>query len=240
MTEEAPTPQPRRSWRLLDEAGPAGKYGWVIVLLCLVYAVTAAADTAGGYAVVVLVQSLTLWLVFAASESHRAQRAAGAAAVAAAVGAVVTWGLGWAYDVNLTGQKILSLGSVALYLVAIAVIGHYLIRRPAVDARTLFGAVAIYLMLGLVFAFAYRSISLIQTDPAFFGAAGSGDSADFLFFSFVTLTTTGYGNLIPETNPGQSVAVLEVIIGQLFLVTAVAKVVGSWRVRGTAPDGEHD
>jgi voltage-gated potassium channel Kch len=53
-----------------------------------------------------------------------------------------------------------------------------------------------------------------------------------LFFSFITLTTTGYGNLIPATNPGQSLAVLEALTGQLFLVTAVAKVVNAWRPRG--------
>jgi Ion channel len=50
-----------------------------------------------------------------------------------------------------------------------------------------------------------------------------------LYFSFTTLTTTGYGNLVPAANPGQSLAVSEMLIGQLFLVTAVAKVVTIWR-----------
>ena len=53
-----------------------------------------------------------------------------------------------------------------------------------------------------------------------------------LFFSFVTLTTTGYGNLVPAGNPGQSLAVLEALLGQLFLVTAIGKVVSVWRPRG--------
>ena len=53
-----------------------------------------------------------------------------------------------------------------------------------------------------------------------------------LFFSFVTLTTTGYGDLVPAGNPGQSLAVLEALLGQLFLVTAVGKVVSVWRPRG--------
>jgi hypothetical protein len=43
------------------------------------------------------------------------------------------------------------------------------------------------------------------------------------------LTTTGYGNLVPAANPGQTFAVLEMLTGQLFLVTAVAKVVSTWR-----------
>jgi Ion channel len=50
-----------------------------------------------------------------------------------------------------------------------------------------------------------------------------------LFFSLATLTTMGYGNLVPAAKPGQSFAVLEAIVGQLFLVPAVAKVVTAWR-----------
>ena len=52
-----------------------------------------------------------------------------------------------------------------------------------------------------------------------------------LFFSFVTLASTGYGNLVPAANPGQSLAVLEALLGQLFLVIAVAKIVAAWRPR---------
>ena len=57
---------------------------------------------------------------------------------------------------------------------------------------------------------------------------GDGSISDDLFFSFVTLTTTGYGNLVPSQNPGQSLAVMEAVVGQLFLVTAVAKIVTAW------------
>ena len=57
----------------------------------------------------------------------------------------------------------------------------------------------------------------------------TGPFAQDLFFSFTTLTTTGYGNLVPAENPGQSFALAEMLIGQLFLVTAVAKVINSYR-----------
>ena len=70
----------------------------------------------------------------------------------------------------------------------------------------------------------------VQEAP-FFGDAGDGTIADVLFFSFITLTTTGYGNLVPAQNPGQSLAVLEALLGQLFLVTAVAKIVSAWQPR---------
>jgi len=63
---------------------------------------------------------------------------------------------------------------------------------------------------------------------AFFGANGDGKIPQDLFFSFTTLTTTGYGNLVPAGNPGQSFAVAEMLIGQLFLVIAVAKVINAY------------
>ena len=70
---------------------------------------------------------------------------------------------------------------------------------------------------------------------------GDGTVGDVLFFSFVTLTTTGYGDLVPAGDPGQSLAVLEALLGQLFLVTAVAKVVTAWRPRAwRTPEGEPD
>jgi hypothetical protein len=60
--------------------------------------------------------------------------------------------------------------------------------------------------------------------------------AQTFFFSFTTLTTTGYGNLVPAGNPGQTISVLEMILGQLFLITALGKIVTEWRPRGWHPD----
>ena len=53
--------------------------------------------------------------------------------------------------------------------------------------------------------------------------------SDFLFFSYTTLTTTGYGNLVPGGQPGRMIAGLEMMIGQIFLVTLVAGLVSLWR-----------
>jgi hypothetical protein len=72
----------------------------------------------------------------------------------------------------------------------------------------------------------------------FFGDQGDGTIAQTLFFSFTTLTTTGYGNLVPANEPGQSLAVTEMILGQLFLITAVGKVVSAWRPRLGRANGD--
>jgi len=129
-----------------------------------------------------------------------------------------------------------------LYFIAPFSIVRHLAMRHQVDSETMYGAIAAYLLIGMCFAFLYRAVSVMQAG-AFFGSAGDGSMADMLFFSFVTMTTTGYGNLVPASNPGQSLAVLEALIGQLFLITAVGKLVASWtpravlRMRGE-PTGE--
>ncbi|HEY5882608.1 MAG TPA: potassium channel family protein [Nakamurella sp.] len=91
----------------------------------------------------------------------------------------------------------------------------------------------------MFFAFAYRGIGILQPAP-FFGAAGDGDTAQVLFFSFVTLTTTGYGDLVPAGNPGQTLAVVGAVLGQLFLVTAVAKIITVWKPRGWRASDDPD
>ena len=61
--------------------------------------------------------------------------------------------------------------------------------------------------------------------------AGGAHAAprDYMFFSYTTLTTTGYGNLVPAGDIGQILAVFEMLIGQIFLVTLVARLVSLWR-----------
>lgn len=126
---------------------------------------------------------------------------------------------------------IVFLTGCALYVVApVSTVRHIGYRRE-VDQVTMLGALCAYLLIGMAFAFVYRSLDAAQADP-FFGVGGDGTLSEDLFFSFVTLTTTGYGNLVPGGNPGQSLAVLEALLGQLFLVTAIGKVVSAWHPRG--------
>ena len=117
-----------------------------------------------------------------------------------------------------------------LYVAAPIIIIRRLVQRRAADTQTLLGAIAAYLMAGMAFAFVYRALGTLQAGP-FFGSQGEGSFSQDLFFSFTTLTTTGYGNLVPDANPGQTWPSLEMLIGQLFLVTAVARVVSAWQPR---------
>jgi Ion channel len=117
--------------------------------------------------------------------------------------------------------------SCVLYLIAPFSIVRDLVTRPAIDRETLLGAVAAYVLIGMFFAFAYKAAGEFGSVP-FFGTDGPGSLSQDLFFSFVTMTTVGYGNLVPAANPGQSLAVVEALIGQLFLVVAVGKIINSF------------
>ncbi len=224
----------------ITDRDAANKYGFVLLLLGLSYITSVYAEGPAGIAAVMLVQLVTLWLTFSASESHKARRIAGVACLVLALLLVAGALFGIVLEVDQAAVHIMAIVSVLLYLIAPMVILRHLLRRNVVDLRTILGAVAIYVMLGMMFAFSYRAISVWQLDPAFFGSGGRGDNADFLFFSFITLTTTGYGDLVPAGNPGQSVAVLEAVTGQLFLVTALAKIVNAWRLPQAATPSASD
>ena len=112
-----------------------------------------------------------------------------------------------------------------LYVAAPLIIVRHLVLRRTVDTQTVLGAIAAYLMVGMAFAFAYRAQGVLQGGP-FFGPQGEGSFSRTCSSRSPPLTTTGYGNLVPALNFGQTFAVGEMLIGQLFLVTAV---VGTWR-----------
>jgi ion channel len=207
---------------------PANRYGLVVALIAVSYVVTAAIHGSSAQSAVVLIQLLTVWIVFTVSESPVARRIAGIAVVIGAFLTVIAWIAGSiAGDKNVT--RVLFVISALLYLVAPVIIVRHIFRRSVVDGQTVLAAIAAYLLIGMMFTFAFLATSAIQVTPPFFGAQGPGSASQDLFFSFVTLTTTGYGNLVPAANPGQTLAVLEAIAGQLFLVTTVAKVVTAWR-----------
>lgn len=203
------------------------RYGLVLGLIGLTYLVTVADTGDAGSAVVIAVQLATVWVALTVSESVHARRIAGAGVVLVVAGTVVGGVLGYRAGGSNPATGALYVVNAMLYLLAPILILLHLMRRRTIDLQTFLGAIAAYLLIGMMFAFSYRALGEFQSTP-FFGAQGDGSAADDLFFSFVTLTTTGYGNLVPAANPGQTLAVLEAVTGQLFLVTAVAKIVTGW------------
>ena len=215
-----------RRHRLLEAFVSPDSYGLVVLLILVTYGVSVALAASWAASLVLAVQIATVWVTLRASRARRAVRAAANVALAAA--ALAAAGNLFFRD-QIHGGSVAAWVSCLLYLIAPVSIVRHLVVRRVVDSETVLGAIAAYLMAGMFFAFLYHALGLSQAQPPFFGSQGRGTLSQGLFFSFTTLTTTGYGNLVPAGNPGQTFAVLEMLTGQLFLVTAVAKVVSAWR-----------
>ena len=208
------------------------------VLILVTYTVSATLTATWALSLVLFVQIATIWTTLQASQARRRLRVVASAVLIASTGVAL---LHLFVPDGPSGSVLIAVTCGLLYLIAPGVIVRHLVLRPTVDFETLLGAIAAYLMLGMAFAFSYRALGVVQDGP-FFGLQGEGNISQDLFFSFTTLTTTGYGNLVPAKNPGQSLAVGEMVLGQLFLVTAVAKVVnavqpGRGRRRPPSDDG---
>jgi hypothetical protein len=125
------------------------------------------------------------------------------------------------------------LGAIANgLLVAIAplVIAGAIVRNvrtdQAVTLYTLSGVLAIYLLAGMFFSFFYAAIDAVG-DGNFFAQISDPGRSDFLYFSYITLSTTGYGDLTPAPDLGRTLAVAEALLGQIYLVTIVAVIVAN-------------
>lgn len=114
------------------------------------------------------------------------------------------------------------------FIILIGVTLPAIIRRTASHERitgdTVAAALSTYLLLGLLFSYVFAFIASVQTGP-FFVQTEAASPFDFVYFSFVTLSTVGYGDFSPATHSGQAAAATEAIVGQVFLVTIVALVV---------------
>jgi len=215
----------RRPRRLVGAFSSPDSYGLVLLLILVTYALSATITAAWAVSLVLSVQIATVWVTLRASRARRLARAiVNAILVISTLAALVSLFI----HQGTTGTGLLAALSGLLYLVAPFSIVRHLAQRRAVDLQTVLGAIAAYLLVGMFFAFLYRALGSLQPG-LFFGSQGEGTFPQDLFFSFTTLTTTGYGNLVPAGNPGQSFAVLEMLVGQLFLVTAVAKVISAFQ-----------
>jgi voltage-gated potassium channel len=107
------------------------------------------------------------------------------------------------------------------------------LQHRRITHETVLGALCAYVLVGLLFAFVYLAVDELRDAP-FFAQPGEHAQSEFLYFSFVALTTLGFGDLSPSVGLPQALTVLEALAGQIFLVTLVARLVTLW-VRQSDP-----
>jgi voltage-gated potassium channel len=114
-----------------------------------------------------------------------------------------------------------------LVLIAPLVILSRIMRHEVIGMETIMGALCVYVLLGIAFAGIYAGINDFER-LGFFAQPGPKTNVDFLYFSFITQTTVGYGDLTPGTDAGRVIVTFEALIGQVFLVTLVARLVSMY------------
>jgi ion channel len=125
----------------------------------------------------------------------------------------------------LVSRELVSMASLALFVALILV---QVFRSGPVTSHRIQGAIAVYLLLGLIFMLGYDLI--YQTVPGSFRFANGADEAthhrhDLAYYSFVTLTTIGYGDIVPAHPAARSLAMAEGLVGQLYPAILIARLV---------------
>jgi hypothetical protein len=213
--------QPWRPGSRVARVRNSHSYGIVLGLIVVSFLFAASApDSAWTASVLVLIQSATLVIALWTSGVARTDSRVSIALVGVSTGlalANLLWG-----DTSLEATTSLL---AALLTVATAVtIGFGVADQAEVNARSVLGAISIYLLLGMLFLFVYGAAAVLGSGP-FFAQGIDGTRSLRLYFSYVTLATLGYGDYTPAGNLGHMLAVAEALIGQLYLVTVVAVLV---------------
>lgn len=118
--------------------------------------------------------------------------------------------------------------SCGTYILYVGVILVYLMRKVfterTVTADTVKGSIAVYLLMGVWFQLVYSMLWMF--DPTTFNLANPSVTPDFFYFSFSTMTTLGYGDIVPKSIAARTAAILQAMAGQMYLTILVARLVG--------------
>jgi len=206
-------------------ARPADSYGLVLLLVILNY-VTVSTTSGAGWAnvAIFILQGLTLLFALHTSRARRFW------VLLAAIYLVAGTALASLTMLVPGGQHVsdgISVLGGVLVLVTPVVIVRRIATHRVVTAETLLGAICVYVLIGFSFSSLFMAVAYVSPAPFFTGVQHAAGSA-FLFFSYMTLTTVGYGNLVPASSLGQSLAMIEAMAGQVYLVIVVSRLVSLW------------
>jgi hypothetical protein len=212
-------------WRGSDHP-PQFRYGAVFLLTLSVVVFVIAAPTADwSRAVTLAFEGAALVVAVATSREREGIRHRRALAVGTAM-IVLTLGVGiGAVSEELTAI-LLALVTAAVPVAIVRGVVR-LLRQRGVTVQAVAGALAIYLSIGLVFAWIISFITHVDS-TLYFAQHTNGTEGDRVYFSFTVLTTTGFGDFSAATPAGHALAVIEMLTGQLYLVTVIGLLIGSF------------
>jgi hypothetical protein len=202
-------------------------YYLLISLVVLIYVYPALPASPVNFPLLGILFAITpLTGIYAVSDDRRVLLVAGILAAPALLSMI------WHFFVpySLVNDEFVLLTVVIYYAFTTGAIIRHLFRRDRVDTDTILSAISAYLMIGLTFAVVYMLVEL--TGPGAF-VENTGNQVvewgDMFYFSFVTLTTLGYGDISPVAPHARSLAILEAAAGVLYMSTLIARLVSEYR-----------
>ena len=207
------------------------RYGLLLVALVALFLVQGIAP-GGRWQEVIITALSAVTLVLALRAGEVTWRIARLAAVAGAVLVAAVTVLAIDGTADAGAARIASGLLVAFAPPAIAVGVIRGLRARGATVQAVLGVLSFYLMIGMFCAFVYGTIDNLGSAPVFANDVAA-TTAHCLYFSFVTLTTVGYGDVLTRSDLGHTVAVTEALVGQIYLVTVVALLVSDLGSRHT-------
>jgi len=218
----ARTPDQSPRQRLRKFLARTDDYGIVLVLILITVTVLATDfGPLGEVTSVTLTGGTLLFVLHTSDVRDETFRLAAVLVVAAVLGAATEL----AFDVG-SNAPTASVFGLLLAVVAPLIILRRIIGSPRITYRLVLGALAVYLLVGLTYAYLFPVLASLSGQPFFVETATPG-TAVYLYFSYTTLATIGFGDFTAATNLGRMMAVSEGLVGQLYLVSAVALLVGN-------------
>jgi Ion channel len=199
------------------------RFGVLLLLLVGSFVALGFADERWMRAVAVLLQIAALAVGFLATTLGRDHRWLGLFALVGTAAIVL---------VAMSGDTASGIGEIAGVVVLAALLVAVLDRvlhHEQVSVQTLFGAVCAYFLIGLMFSAVYGALNDFGNTPVF---GEPVDRSVFSYFSFTTLTTVGFGDFTAATDIARRIAMIEAVLGQVFIATTLARLVSMYKSGG--------
>lgn len=196
------------------------RFGLLLLLLVGAFVMLGFAANTWAEVLAGVLQVVALGVGFLATGAHHDHRLFGVFAFVGVVAIVLA---------AMSGDTAKGVGSVAAAVVVAALLVRVLqsvLRHRRVTIQTLYGAVCTYFLIGLFFSSAYAAMDAFSSEPIFGEAV---TPSTYSYFSFVSLTTVGYGDYTVKTDLARRVVVIEAVLGQVFLATALARLVSLYK-----------
>jgi Ion channel len=204
-----------------------------LAILAVLFSILAP-ETPIGRAIAVLLQSAMLFAVIVTSrEGERDGRGSDDRGLLAALTVAAILGLTALVGLEVVASWVGAAGTAAAVMAVLVVLTRgivRLIRERGVTLQAVAGALTTYLLIGLEFSLVVRVLVGVSSHAYFQQVTNAAvTQSQEIYYSFTTLTTTGYGDLTPILNVGRALSVLEMLIGQIYLVTVIGLLVGNLR-----------